>query len=74
MALQGPFQFFLSPSTREVGYGWITSRRPAESIRLHRDMLLHVLEDVGSQFGIPKDRHVLVGPLKIVFSASALSR
>ena len=29
-ALQGPFQFFLSPAVREVGYGWITSRRPTQ--------------------------------------------
>ena len=60
-ALQGPFQFFLSTTAREVGYGWITNRRPTESIRLHREMVLHVLEEVGSEFEIPKDRRVLVG-------------
>jgi predicted esterase len=60
-ALQGPFQFFLSPAVREVGYGWITSRRPSESIRLHRDMVLHVLDEVGGQFGIPKERRLLAG-------------
>ncbi|HKA00579.1 MAG TPA: hypothetical protein VKE70_28905 [Candidatus Solibacter sp.] len=60
-ALQGPFQFFLSAAAREVGYGWITSRRPAESIRLHHEMVLYVLEEVGSEFGIPKHRRVLVG-------------
>jgi predicted esterase len=60
-ALQGPFQFFLSTAAREVGYGWITSRRPSESIRLHRDMVLHVLDEAGGQFGIPRERRLLVG-------------
>jgi phospholipase/carboxylesterase len=60
-ALQGPFQFFLSPTVRETGYGWITSRRPSESIRLHRDMVLQVLDEAGSQFGIPKERCLLAG-------------
>jgi phospholipase/carboxylesterase len=60
-ALQGPYQFFLPSSVREVGYGWITNRRPSESIRLHRDLVLHVLEEAGSQFGIPRDLRLLVG-------------
>ena len=60
-ALQGPFQFFLSPAVREVGYGWITSRRPSESIRLHRDMVLQVLDEAGGQFGIPTGRRLLAG-------------
>jgi phospholipase/carboxylesterase len=59
--LQGPYQFFLSAAARDVGYGWITNRRPAESIRLHHEMVLHVLEEVGREIGIPKDRRVLVG-------------
>ena len=60
-ALQGPYQFFLSPAVREVGYGWSTNRRPSESIRLHHDMVLHVLDDVDGQFGIPPERRLLVG-------------
>jgi len=60
-SIQGPNQFFLGDATRDVGYGWITSRRPAESIRLHQDMVLHVAEETGSQFGIPRDRRLLVG-------------
>jgi len=60
-ALQGPNQFFLGADTREVGYGWITSRRSAESIRLHREMVLHVLEQAGRQFAIPPERRLLVG-------------
>ena len=60
-AVQGPYQFFLSTNLREVGYGWITSRRPSESIRLHRDMIQHVLDEVGSEFGIPSARRFLAG-------------
>jgi phospholipase/carboxylesterase len=60
-ALQGPYQFFLTPAAREVGYGWITNRRPSESIRLHRDLVAHVLEEAGRQFGIPGNRRLLVG-------------
>jgi predicted esterase len=60
-ALQGPNQFFLAPDTREVGYGWITSRRPAESIRLHHEMVLHVAHEAGREFDISPDRRLLVG-------------
>jgi predicted esterase len=60
-ALQGPYQFFLSAAVREVGYGWITNRRPGESIRLHHDMVQHVLEAAGGHFGIPRARRLLVG-------------
>jgi phospholipase/carboxylesterase len=60
-SLQGPYQFFLEPTMRHVGYGWITNNHPAESIRLHRDMLLHVFEEAGREFGVPPERRLLVG-------------
>jgi predicted esterase len=60
-SLQGPNQFFLRDAARDVGYGWITSRRPAESIRLHQDMVLHVADEAGAHFGIPRERRLLVG-------------
>jgi predicted esterase len=60
-ALQGPNQFFLGEKNREVGYGWITSRRPDEAIRLHREMVLHVLDEAGREFKIPPERRLLVG-------------
>src|SRR5947209_1732947 len=47
-AIEGPYGFFLGPATDKVGYGWITNRRPAESIRLHHEMVRHVLEEAGS--------------------------
>src|ERR1035437_8333466 len=47
--IEGPYAFFRGTGTDKVGYGWITSRRPAESIRLHHDMVRHVLEEAGSE-------------------------
>lgn len=60
-SLQGPYQFFLDKNTQHVGYGWITGRRAAESIRLHHEMVSHVLEAEGKEFGIPTARRLLVG-------------
>jgi len=60
-SLQGPNQFFLSTTNPEVGYGWATNRHPASSIRLHHEMVLHVLDEAGREYGVPRDRRVLVG-------------
>lgn len=60
-SLQGPYQFFREAGSQDVGYGWITNRRPTESIRLHRDMVTHVFNEVGDQYGIPPERRILVG-------------
>jgi predicted esterase len=60
-AVQGPNQFFLGQGSNEVGYGWITNRYPEASIRLHHEMLLHVLNEAGGQTGIPASRRMLVG-------------
>ena len=61
VALQGPYPFFLPPPDRHVGYGWITSRHSAESVRLHHEMVSHVLEEAGGRLGIEPARRVLVG-------------
>jgi predicted esterase len=61
VSLQGPNQFFLGAGNREVGYGWITNRRPAESIRLHHEMVRHVAQEAGREFGIPPERSFLCG-------------
>ena len=60
-ALQGPNQFFLGEKEREVGYGWNTNRRAAESIRLHHEMVLHVLDETGREWGIGAERRLLAG-------------
>jgi predicted esterase len=60
-AIEGPYGFFLGAGTDKVGYGWITSRRAAESIRLHQEMVSHVLEEAGRELAIPAERRVLIG-------------
>jgi len=60
-ALQGPNQFFLDQKVSQVGYGWITNRHAASSIRLHHDMVQQVLCEVGREYGIPPERRILVG-------------
>ncbi len=60
-SLQGPNQFFLGGNTQQVGYGWNTNRHPGSSIRLHHDMVLHVLDEAGGEFGIPPQRRILAG-------------
>lgn len=60
-SVQGPHAFFLPPPERKVGYGWVTSSHSAESIRLHHDMVSHVLDEVGNRFAIAPSRRVLVG-------------
>jgi predicted esterase len=60
-AIEGPYGFFRGTGSSEVGYGWITNRRAAESIRLHHEMVRHVLEEAGSELAIPAERRVLLG-------------
>ncbi len=60
-AIQAPSQFFLAQNSSEVGYCWATQKHSDESVRLHHDMLLHVLDEVGRQCAIPPLRRLLVG-------------
>ena len=60
-SIQGPNQFFLDAKAQDVGYGWITNRHPAASIRLHHDMVRHVLNEAGDEYGIPPERRILAG-------------
>ena len=60
-SLEGPNQFFRDGKTNEVGYGWITSRNAPSSIRLHHEMVQHVLNEAGREYGIPPERRFLVG-------------
>jgi predicted esterase len=60
-AIEGPYGFFLGAGTDRVGYGWITNRRTGESIRLHHEMVNHVLEEAGSELAIPAERRILLG-------------
>jgi predicted esterase len=60
-SLAGPNQFFTNRENFDVGFGWNTNRHAASSIRLHHDMVLHVLNEVGSEYGIPPERRFLAG-------------
>lgn len=60
-SVQGPNQFYLGLGSNEVGYGWATHKHPDSSVRLHHEMLLHVLNEAGREYGIPASRRVLVG-------------
>lgn len=62
-SVQGPSQFFVSPNLpgSETGYSWATRDHADSSIRLHHEMLLHLLREVGERFGIPRRRRLLVG-------------
>jgi phospholipase/carboxylesterase len=61
VAIEGPYGFFLGAGSDRVGYGWITNRRPADSVRLHQEMVDHVLQSAGKETGIPPERRVLLG-------------
>jgi predicted esterase len=60
-AVEGPNQFYLSQNSQEVGFGWATNKHSDSSVRLHHDMLLHVLHEAGREYGIPAERRILVG-------------
>ena len=60
-AVEGPNQFYLSQTSNEVGYGWATHKHSESAVRLHHDMLLHVLNEAGREYGIPSGRRILVG-------------
>jgi len=60
-SIEGPNQFYLSPGTSEVGYGWATHKHPDSCVRLHHDMVLHVLNEAGREYGIPVARRILAG-------------
>ena len=60
-AIQGPNQFFLNGKPGDVGYCWNTNRHMTSSVRLHHDMVQHVLNEAGREYGIPRERRVLAG-------------
>jgi len=60
-SLEGPNQFFLDGKTVDVGCGWVTRRHAPAGIRLHHDMVRHVLAEAGREYGIPPERRLLVG-------------
>ena len=60
-SVEGPNQFFVSKDSSDVGYGWGAHKPPGSSVRLHHEMLLHVLHEAGNEYGIPAARRILAG-------------
>ncbi|MGA2590185.1 MAG: hypothetical protein ABSH32_09740 [Bryobacteraceae bacterium] len=60
-AVEGPNQFFLAQGSNEVGYGWATHKHSDSAVRLHHEMLLHVLNEAGREYGVPPARRFLLG-------------
>jgi predicted esterase len=57
VSMQAPHPFYKSVETREVGYSWATHVQSEESVRLHHEMLRHVLDAMGAA----PERRLLVG-------------
>jgi predicted esterase len=60
-AIEGPNQFFLRQGSSDVGYGWATPKHADSCVRLHHDMVRHVLNEAGREYGIPAARRILAG-------------
>ena len=60
-SVQGPNQFYLGLHSSDVGFGWGSNRHAESAIRLHHEMVLHVLNEAGRAYGIPPERRVLAG-------------
>jgi predicted esterase len=60
-SVEGPSQFYLAQNLKDVGYSWATHKHSDSSVRLHHDMVRHVLEEAGREYGIPPARRILAG-------------
>jgi predicted esterase len=61
-AIEAPGSFYLPGKNYEdVGHSWGARVHPAESVRLHHDMVLSVFDELSTRFGAPCSRRVLVG-------------
>jgi predicted esterase len=60
-SVEGPSQFYLAQNLKDVGYSWATHKHSESSVRLHHDMLRHVLDEAGREYCIPPARRILAG-------------
>jgi predicted esterase len=60
-SVEGPSQFYLGQNLKDVGYSWATHKHSDSCVRLHHDMLLHILDEAGREYGIPPARRILAG-------------
>ena len=56
-SMEAPYPFYNDWEKREVGYSWAAHTRSEESVRLHHEMLLHVLGESET----PPSRRLLLG-------------
>ena len=60
-ALQAPSQFYLGQNTNEVGYCWATHKHSDASVRVHHEIILHVIDEAHRQWSVPAARRLLMG-------------
>jgi predicted esterase len=59
-SVQAPSEFYrTSTPDSEVGFSWATKAHIGAAVRLHHEMLLHVLRETGARFGVTK--RILIG-------------
>ena len=63
ISLQAPHQHYQGEGPRSgiAAYNWGIRQHHPESVRMHHEMVLRVVEDIGKRFGISPKRCVLLG-------------
>ena len=63
VSLQAPHQHYHGEGPRSgiAAYNWGIRQHHPESVRMHREMVFRVVEDIGKRLGIPPKRCVLLG-------------
>jgi phospholipase/carboxylesterase len=63
VSLQAPFQHYQGegPGSGIAAYNWGIRQHHPESVRLHHEMVLRVIDDIGKRFGIGPKGCVLLG-------------
>lgn len=63
-SVQGPNSFFMrdggAKARPEIGFGWMMQYKPEETIRLHHQTLLSVIEDTAAQYPIDRNAIFLI--------------
>ena len=60
-SVEGPSQFYVAQNLKDVGFSWATHKYSDSCVRLHHEMMLHVLDEAGREYGIPPARRILAG-------------
>jgi len=61
-SLQAPNEFYPSNAPdSEVGFSWATKAHIQSAVRLHHEMLLHVIDEAETKFSIDAHRRILIG-------------